>query len=132
LTLASAPTPVLTPTWQYKVIRQPRVLQGEEALQLPQNVAIDLVNTNNYQPQWASGVQSIDILFSPSGTVIDKQGAFETLVLRVRDTTQDITTDGDQTLLAIYTRTGLTATYPVDVSSGDPYSFLKAARPAGP
>jgi hypothetical protein len=123
LTLASSPVVVVPPqTSLYRIIRQPRVLVGEETLQLPQNVAIDL----NLSRPSANGaqLQYVDILFSPSGTVIGQLAAYDTIALWVSDTTDTTPnhTDGDHTLIAIYIRTGLIAGYRVDTTN-PPTSF---------
>jgi prepilin-type N-terminal cleavage/methylation domain-containing protein len=131
LTLVSTPVVVNTPTWQYRIIRQARILAGEDELQMPQNVAIDLkLSRAGSQVNVFSG-QPIDILFSPSGTVIGQVAAYDKLALWVKDTTL-ADTEGEPTLIAVFSRTGLLASYPVDLNSTNPYSYLDDGRYAGP
>jgi prepilin-type N-terminal cleavage/methylation domain-containing protein len=131
LTLFSTPAAVSTPTWQYRIIRQARILAGEDELQMPQNVAIDLkLSRAGSQVNVFSG-QPIDILFSPSGTVIGQVAAYDKLALWVKDTTL-ADTEGEPTLIAVFSRTGLLASYPVDLNSTNPYSYLDDGRYAGP
>ncbi len=126
------------PIWQYRIIRQPRVLAGEDSMQLPANVAIDL--TQNAPDLNGAGNSTplsilslppagtpIDIMFSPSGAVIGQQVAQDVIILWVGDTTiQPSWTPADQTLVAIYTRTGQVASHPVnfDVNQGNSYQVF--------
>jgi prepilin-type N-terminal cleavage/methylation domain-containing protein len=132
LQLASAPfsTPI---TWQYRIIRAPRVA-GEEVLSLPADVAIDISTNKMYgNPLSANADGSIDILFGPSGVLVGASAGTNNVFLWVRDTTLSTTPPyaGDQTILAIYSRTGFIAAHPVDVGSSDPYSFARDARSSG-
>jgi hypothetical protein len=134
LILNSTPTAVQTPTWQYRVIRQPRVLVGEDSLQMPQDVAIDLSlsrggNQSLYNA--ASPPAYIDILFSPSGTVIGQGAAYDKFILWVRDVALG-SSSGDQTLVTVYTRTGLIAAHPVNIDDpNNPYSYTQDGLPSG-
>jgi type II secretory pathway pseudopilin PulG len=132
LALVSATT-LSAATAQYRVIRSPRILNGENTLSLPQNVAIDLSTNVQYKsglPGLGSPLtQPIDILFSPSGTIVGT--AYSKLIFWVRDVTQDANNPGGQTLVTVYCRTGFIAAQPVDTSSGNPYSFTQDGRSSG-
>jgi prepilin-type N-terminal cleavage/methylation domain-containing protein len=129
------------PTKQYRIFRAPRVT-GDDILDLPENVVIDLQTNASYgnplPPQNADG--SYDILFSPSGAVITP-GLSDTVNLWVREVDQNKpnpgiadTTDGGATIVAVYVRSGLTAAQPpapVIGANADPYAFLKDGRTSG-
>jgi type II secretory pathway pseudopilin PulG len=127
----SLPQPINS-TKQYRIIRKvPRALPGEATLQLAQDVVIDLAKS--YQIPTANADGSIDILFAPSGSVI-VAGANDKIILWVRDVTRDVSQDpntpGDQTLIAIYVRTGLVAAFEVAPGT-DPYLFTRDGRSSG-
>jgi type II secretory pathway pseudopilin PulG len=124
------PQPINTFTKQYRIVRRPRLLPGEASLQLAQDVAIDL--TKSQQVPTANQDGSIDIVFAPSGTVI--VGTNDKIILWVRDVTRDVTQDantpGDQTLIAIYVRTGLVGAFEI-APPPDPYLFTRDGRSSG-
>lgn len=132
---------------QYRIIRGPRVLQGEPTLSLPQGVAIDTFKNGIYGNALPGPAPSMsnpaggpyDILFEPSGNIA---GGFDKFILWVRDTNLDDTAPGDQTLVTIYCRTGLIAAHPVDPTPDpnpmppthvylDPYAFTRDGRSSG-
>jgi prepilin-type N-terminal cleavage/methylation domain-containing protein len=125
-----------TPTTRYRIIRQARVLSGEDSLQLPDSVAVDLSlsragNTNTALTTVIDPTtNSIDILFDRNGTVIGTGAGFDKFILWVKDVTLD-TTEGDQTLVTVYTRTGNIEAHPVNTDGPDPYSFVKEGRASG-
>jgi type II secretory pathway pseudopilin PulG len=121
------PQPVYPPgTKQYRIVRLPRALPGEPALQLAQDVVIDLTKSIVPAPN-AEG--TIDILFAPSGALL-APGINNKIILWVRDVTQDASTPGDQTLIAIYVRTGLVAAYQV-APGADPYLYTRSGSSSG-
>jgi prepilin-type N-terminal cleavage/methylation domain-containing protein len=129
-----------TPTTKYRIIRQARVLSGEDSLQLPDSVAVDLSlsragNTNTALTTVIDPTtNSIDILFDRNGTVIGTGAGFDKFILWVKDVTLD-TTEGDQTLVTVYTRTGNIEAHPVNldanIANGDPYYYVKEGRASG-
>jgi hypothetical protein len=137
----ASPLPVTLPlTSNYRIIRAPRQT-NEDPIQLPLNIAVDVstntTNTNNSatwvaQPLPGQTTGVIDIVFSPSGAVVGNNvPAVDALYLWVRDTGLPLF-QGDNTIVAVYTRTGLVAAHPVDqTAGGDPYSFAKDGRASG-
>jgi prepilin-type N-terminal cleavage/methylation domain-containing protein len=122
-------------TTDYVFVRGPRPLQGEDPLQLPQDVAIDTVtnvtygNTRPINP--FSG--NTEIIFGPDGRVIGQGTSTGKIILWVRDVTQ---ANAEQSLIVIYTRTGFIASHPVNTLPGtppytDPYSFTRDGRTSG-
>jgi hypothetical protein len=130
LVLASSPGSIPGGTTQYRIIRSPRILAGEQTLQLPQDVAIDTTTNTTFGNTLPlnSGTNSYDIVFSPSGNVIGANTYSDRLILWVRDVTQDTpkigaantpliqNTPGDQTLVVVFVRGGFIAAYQVDNS----------------
>jgi prepilin-type N-terminal cleavage/methylation domain-containing protein len=138
----------LGPTSQWRVIRGPRVLEGETPLLLPQDIAIDIANCS--PPPSAAGTS--DILFAPSGRVLGQLGAQDRVVLWVCDVTRDPTPVGanfprngynyatnrvyyqnNPMLVSIHSRTGFIAVHPVDISNspGSDFSFTLDGRLSG-
>ncbi|MCI0743545.1 MAG: prepilin-type N-terminal cleavage/methylation domain-containing protein [Gemmataceae bacterium] len=138
-----SPLPSFQQTKDFRITRQPRVV-GEELLQLPDDVAID-VKTNDATapygfyspapPRNADG--SIDIIFAPSGQVISPGVLTDSINLWVRDTSNDATPtnlpfDGEPTLIAVYVRTGFVAAHPPDPPpAADPYRFVRDGQASG-
>jgi type II secretory pathway pseudopilin PulG len=132
----------IAPTDDYRIIREPRLLQGETPLQLAQDVAIDFApspyplyatsNTSLGFPRLVQANTPLDILFAPSGALLKPVATGDKIMLWLRDPTQDAKNPGDQILITIQVRTGLIAAHPVDPPpSTDPYSFAKDPRSSG-
>jgi type II secretory pathway pseudopilin PulG len=123
----------VNPTKQYRILRAPRVT-GDDLLVLPDPVLIDLSTNARYGSSLPTpnGDGSYDILFSPSGAVISPGLVTDSINLWVRDTysASASPTDGEQTILAIYVRSGLTAAHP-PAPGRDPYAFIKDGRASG-
>jgi prepilin-type N-terminal cleavage/methylation domain-containing protein len=123
----------------YRIIRGPRPVAGEDGLTLPVDVAIQLkVVTDPTKPNYdppvtvTSGTAYYDILFAPSGAVIGGAAANDKIVCWVRDVSQSSVIDNNPVLVAIYTRSGMIAAHPVDVTpGGDLYSFTVDGRSSG-
>jgi prepilin-type N-terminal cleavage/methylation domain-containing protein len=132
LTLASplpAAIPQANPVMNYRIIRAPRV-QGEDQLQMPADIIIDLGTNAAYNNPLPKDplTNTIDILFSPSGAVIGRGTSTDSIYLWVRDSTLPLFL-GDNTLVAVQVRTGATFAYPVNnAAGGDPYAFAKTGR----
>jgi prepilin-type N-terminal cleavage/methylation domain-containing protein len=131
-----------SPTANYRVIRQPRVIANEEAIQLPQDVAIDFtLSLRVPQRQAYSGVGLSpggpspqvyvyrDILFAPSGAIVGQNSGSGNIILYVRDITRDAIIDGDPRLVTIHTHTGLIGVHPIDPTNL--YRFTQDARSSG-
>jgi prepilin-type N-terminal cleavage/methylation domain-containing protein len=118
----SSPVPLSSGT--YKIIRQPRPIVGEERVLLPQNVVVNLGLIESDFPSYQvplrtnTGVAIYEVLFDPSGVVINHPSGTP-IVLWVQDATAESPADTNTTrLIAIYPRTGLIATHPLDRSGG--------------
>lgn len=154
ITKISYPTGATTPTFSltfptgsasngvqriqdFKIYRQPRPIAGEQVLQFPEGVIVDLNLSQGLPPvNTAQNQTYIDILFS-GGSVINQQGRGK-VILWVRDAERNIDSPGEQTLLTIYNRSGEIASHPVDLETDpntgrlvDPYSFTRENRPSG-
>lgn len=112
------PNQITTKTSVYRIIREPRPI-GEDAMELPLNIAID--RANSVTP---SGGAELDVLFSPTGAVLTTSPE-PRFIFWVRDTGYTSPLDGNPTLIVVYSRSGLVAAYEVDTLSGNPFSKVK-------
>jgi prepilin-type N-terminal cleavage/methylation domain-containing protein len=131
---------VLTPTVNYRIMRQPRPVPGEEPIKLPRNVFViaadfrDALYPGGVQrrhsdpPFFANG----DILFDPSGRVVAT--SLENMFLWVSDVggveinpATNEPFDTNWAIVGIRTRTGAVSVYPVDISNV-PNSYYNSAR----
>ena len=101
-------------------------LIGEKALALPTDVVVYLPN-NSYVPVDSDGYY--DILFDPSGKLIRAAGNQGKVVLWVGDPNANATAGGD-TLVAVYSRTGVITSQPV-APGADPYAFVENGATSG-
>ena len=137
VTLASgvplATTTDLTISQNYRFIRQPRPLMGEPTLKLPDRIFVyansasapGSVNIpSSYPNPNANPATYYEILFSPSGQVINAQGG--RIVLWVADDNNI----SPPTLLTIYTRTGGVAAHPQG-PAGNEYLFTQDGKSSG-
>jgi hypothetical protein len=116
----------------YRIARQPRLLAGEQPLQLPQNVAVDLSRVPDpYKvPSRPPPASYWEILFSPSGRLVGQGTGNAPIALWVRDVTLDASAPGEQTLIVIYPLTGSIAAHPV-AQGGDPFLYIRDGRSSG-
>jgi len=122
------------PSGSYRIFRGPRPAAGEDTFLLPDNVIVDMGNSGSGCPGSSplpSGAINYDILFAPAGAVLGPLGSSGKIILWVRDTTQNWQTTTSQSLIVVYTRTGLIASYPVDTGSGNWYSYTQDPATAG-
>ncbi len=119
-----------TGSTNWRIIRQPRRVPGEDVLTLPQDVVVDLGPIGTTGSTWSQNVPSNNqILFSPSGDVIGQSASSGKILLWVRDVNVpspaqgDPNMQGNPTLVAISVRGGFLGTYPVlpDVAVGTQY-----------
>jgi hypothetical protein len=139
----------------YRILRAPRLLSGEEPVNLPDKVGIDFNSytlTGNAGPfvtqalskapntgTDTNGNPYYEILFSPSGAVIGQGTPNGFVYLWVRDMTADPVAANDvnvgfSTIVSVQTRTGLIASQPVGPSTPtgyDPYLFTRDAKNSG-
>jgi hypothetical protein len=124
-----------TPSWfttNYRIFRQPRLLVGEDILQLPPDMVID-IGTDPISGNLLSRnvPQRNEILFSPTGEVIGTGTNGGKVLLWVRDSTVANPYDPAATaIVSIQTRTGLIAAQPV-APGNDPYRFTRDGRSSG-
>jgi hypothetical protein len=143
---------ITTSTSNYRILRRPRPILGESPVQLPGNIVVDLVskdpglplNKPPVPPQLYSTLQpsvsgALDILFSPSGAVIDANGSLGNVYLFVHDINlvpndpsdpDPSGTLGRTGLIAIQTRTGFIAAYNVG-PAGTPFYYASQGRSSG-
>jgi prepilin-type N-terminal cleavage/methylation domain-containing protein len=120
-------------TPNYKIMRRARIAD-EDVLQLPKNVIINLDTNLKYSKEPTSPASSIDVVFAPNGRVIGNDANLYFWVHEF-DGTKALNQSarfGTPTIVAIYARSGLITTYPVDITKGsdsyglsNPYSLVR-------
>jgi len=110
----------------YRIIRQPQLIDGEPALVLPEGVSILESGSLNVPTRTAGSNTHKEILFGPSGAVIGSGTTSAQIILWVQDNTGT-----RATLICVQPRTGFIAAHPVNTGGGDPYLFTKDARSSG-
>lgn len=110
---------------KYGIIRQARPFAGEEPLQLPADVIVDLPQSKLPPPR-SDG--HIDLLFGRSMGLIGPTSSQGTVVLWVRTDPPQVSPE--QGLIAIYARTGRIVSFPV-AQGPDPYLFVKDGSAGG-
>jgi hypothetical protein len=160
--------PFTTEDW--RIVRAPRPLAGEEVLSLPQDIGIDVStvvdaangrlrsvtsllpnhpfrtvtvpNPANGQPITVADLD-IDLLFSPSGEVLRRNGTLGTTktIYWVNDGTLDTNVfanplpvfHGDQIAVVVYGHSALIESQPVDVNqlTGSYFGFTQDGRSSG-
>lgn len=115
------------PTTNYRILRQPRILIGEEPMNLPNNFAVDM-NTLSGASVAMGSFGAPEILFSPTGAVVGSNAASGRVYLYVHDMTQ---TDPNMAgIIAIQCRTGFIGAYSV-APGNDPFYYAEIARESG-
>jgi prepilin-type N-terminal cleavage/methylation domain-containing protein len=123
-------------TSNWRILRQPRLLQGEDVKQLPGTYGIDMSagkSLNVPLRSFTSGTTTTtyyEILFSPSGSVVGTGTTAGKIVLWVSDFAT-VTQPGPSGLIAINIRTGFIGAYDVNPNGTDPYSFTEDGRSGG-
>src|SRR5579875_2803731 len=125
---------ITSPTTNYRIIRQPRILIGEEPLTLPNNYA---ANFGNIPGTTSPGCNVLpgpsgnyEILFSPMGAVIGSNAGNPTIVISVWDTTMEVPDPNRVGIVGIQSRSGFIGAYSVSLSS-NPFLFVQTARESG-
>jgi prepilin-type N-terminal cleavage/methylation domain-containing protein len=141
---------VPTATTNWRIIRQPRPVVGEDVLTLPQDVVVDISNmpppagstttttwSQNVPTRTTGGVTYYEILFSPAGGVMGQVASSGKIVLWMRDVNVPSPVQGDApsmqgnpTLVSVQVRTGFIGSYPVvpnTVTTQYPAQFYTAA-----
>jgi prepilin-type N-terminal cleavage/methylation domain-containing protein len=122
----------------YRILRAPRVI-GEERLALPTDVIVDLsTNTTYGNPlpvtNLPTGGAYVDVLFSPSGSVITRglSTSYMALWVRLPDTSNAPGASpanafaGTPTIIAVWGQTGLVGAYPpVQNAINNPYVDIR-------
>lgn len=122
----------------------PEVLPNHSMIALPSSIVIDLDNSSdNVRSYWAANTDSIDIMFSPRGTVsgpLSALGPLHFLLNDIQDATQnldpaDLRNKGEKLVLTVFPQTGHVATFQIDPTdnvdngTGNPGSDGKADHP---
>jgi len=128
------------PTTNYRILRQPRILIGEEPLALPDNYAANFGPLPGYLPATsgcnvAPGANGInpEILFSPSGAVVGNNAGSTLLVISVWDVPAQIELPDPNRVgvVGIQTRSGFIGAYGLSLGTSGPWYFVQSARESG-
>jgi prepilin-type N-terminal cleavage/methylation domain-containing protein len=124
----------------YRIIPQPRPIQGERMLNLPTDVIIDTGTLHGSSVRSSKMPPGNQILFAPSGAVIGSGAASPGyFYFYVRDNGQDTIRkinqskvfEGNPRLVVVYPRTGFIATHPVNPNVNNHDLYLKDGRSSG-
>jgi len=136
-------------TTHYRIIRQPRRLPSEDALDLPAEVVLDMsINPATSLP-WSlnvpqrplidyppsqGGAQRVlpaaEIVFAPGGNVVGQGSGGDKVVLWVRDPKQPNALGGTPLLVSVQIRTGFIGVNPV-APAPNYYLYTQDARVSG-
>jgi prepilin-type N-terminal cleavage/methylation domain-containing protein len=125
---------ITIPTSNFRILRQPRILIGEQPLTLPNNYAVNF----NTLPGTSSAGSNVgqapngfhEIMFSPTGAVVGANAHNGRLLLSVYDQTMtpfDINRVG---IVAVQCRTGFIGAYSAAPGT-DPFLFAELGRESG-
>jgi prepilin-type N-terminal cleavage/methylation domain-containing protein len=126
LQLATSPS-VPFPTGSYRIIRQPRILMGDEPLTLNDDAAVSLAFSKNLPPTG-------DVLFSPAGNVLSPAAMTDPTVQNIVIWVYNMQvgpTAGEPNLVTIYPRSGFVATHPIDLHGATYYTFTQDGKSSG-
>jgi prepilin-type N-terminal cleavage/methylation domain-containing protein len=155
---ASLNIPAATPTTNYRILRQPRVLIGEAPLDLPNNFAVDMriipgttpiatpaIPANSIMPgnttvAWSNVAPRVvpttppatylEILFSPTGAVVGTNAGSGKVLLTVYDMTMNPFDINRTGLVAVQSRNGFIGAYSL-VTGADPFLLAESGRESG-
>jgi prepilin-type N-terminal cleavage/methylation domain-containing protein len=127
LTIAEATT-------NYRILRQPRILIGEEPLALPDNYAANfnvIPGTTTLGCNVLPGASGyFDIVFSPTGAVVGTNAGTPILYISVWDTTMELPDYNRVGIVGIQSRSGFIGAYGV-AGPVSPLLFVQTARESG-
>ncbi len=139
LTLANTNVNVTVPAGpisNFRILRSPRVLVGEDIKSLPANLAVNIGASLNI-PQRnvpASGsapsTTFYEILFAPSGSIIGQGTGAGKVILYVQDY-NPVGNPGEPTLIVIDVRSGFIGAFPVGPPGQDPFYYTYTGAPGG-
>ena len=146
VTLNSPAQPGRT-TGDYRILRRPRPLQGEDVLTIPNDVAVDMGQatvsdgvvtgfasgpSRNVPQRRVSATSSVilEVVFGPGGGLVGSGVGGGKVLLWVRDVSAEPPDGGHPILVAIQARTGFIAAHPV-APGADPYAFTEDGRASG-
>jgi hypothetical protein len=145
VTIVNTQVTIAAPTPNYKIIRQPRRLIGEDLMTLPQDMIVDFTTNSgtsapyslNVPQRQVAGIANVfEILFAPSGAVIGQGTPSGKIILWVRNVNKAQADPGNVTLITIQIRTGQIAAHPINITPDangniDFYRFTEDGRSSG-
>lgn len=137
-------------TTNYRILRQPRLLLGEEPVNLPNNYVAVVNNLSPVPTTFANAFSvpdvspipnptcnvlpgtsgSPEVLFSPTGAVVGTNAGNSLIWISVWDYTMEYPDANRVGVVGIQSRSGFLGAYGISVS-GDPLFFVRTARESG-
>jgi prepilin-type N-terminal cleavage/methylation domain-containing protein len=125
---------ITTPTSNYRILRQPRILIGEDPLTLPNNYAVNfatILGTTSAGCNVLPGPSGYpEILFSPTGAVVGTNAGNGKLLISVYDQTMNPFDTNRVGIVAVQCRTGFIGAYSV-APGADPFYFAEIGQESG-
>ena len=122
------PISLTSPTANYRILRQPRPLIGENPLQMPGNLAVNH-NLSYIQPNITG--TAYDVLFSPSGSVVGTNAGLSKIFLYVNDLTESPVDPARSGIVAVQTLTGYIGAYNAASPPLPPYYYANQGVGSG-
>lgn len=129
----------IVPTTNYRILRQPRILIGEEPLALPDNYTANFGPIPGYLPATSGCNVALgpsgypEILFSPSGAVVGTNAGTPILWISVWDlpALNELPDPNRVGIVGIQSRSGFLGAYSVSLGANGPFFFVQSARESG-
>jgi prepilin-type N-terminal cleavage/methylation domain-containing protein len=125
---------ITTLTTNYRILRQPRILIGEEPLVLPNNYAVNfatLPGTASAGCNVNLGTSGLpEILFSPTGAVVGSNAGNGKVLISVYDQTMSPFDINKVGIIAVQCSTGFIGAYSV-APGVDPFAYAESGQESG-
>jgi prepilin-type N-terminal cleavage/methylation domain-containing protein len=137
LNRAAIPFPATT---NWRIIRQPRPLTGDANVKLPAGVVLDIgfieanFPNNQVTKRLVPGQPPppyFEVLFDPAGAVMDRSSTPVVIWARQVDAVPANKDPNANLLIALYPRTGLIASHPIDPHGPNPIAFALDGKSSG-
>lgn len=127
---------ITQPTTGFRILRQPRILMGEEPLALPDNYAANFAaipGSGSSLPGCNVPLATngfYEIVFAPSGSLTASSASAPILCVSIWDTTMEPPDPNRVGIVGVNGRSGFIGAYNVSLS-GNPFLFVQNARESG-
>lgn len=112
---------IVNPTNRYKIIRQPRVIPGEEAINLAVGYEVILItNQTGYKGFFGPPALCYDVCFDTNGTLYQIDFAKNVYIWVHKSGSS---TPVDDAIISVQRNTGKVGVFPVNTAGSNPFSF---------